>query len=324
MPEKHIDPHVHCRDWRQFYKSNISDVMKLARSQGVVAIFDMPNTDPLMIHNYHVEDRIKLAQLVGCDKGYYLYIGATKKPMQVMEAEEIATKNPKVVGIKYFTTGTNLISLTEEWEQKQMFNILSDCNYNGVVVAHCEKESLFKKNTWNPRRPWTWNDARPFIDEVEAAADQIEIATDAGFEGNLHITHASSSSTVDFVDQTRKKKKLNVTCGVTPHHLLYSTSDMRKMSEIDALMLKVNPPIRDETEMLLLRESLKEGKIDWIETDHAPHSFDDKIKRYASGIPSLNNYQFLLGKMREWGIPEQQISDMTYNNIKETFPKVVE
>jgi dihydroorotase len=233
MLEKHIDPHVHCRDWGQYYKATIKSVTDLARSQGVAAIFDMPNTDPLIISKKTVQDRIYQAQLEDCLDGYYLYIGVTNRPEQIREAAEIATNNPKVVGIKYFTTGKNQISLTKEWEQKQLFNVLSNCNYKGVVVAHCEKESMFKrcKNgelKWEPQYPWRWNNIRPIEAELGAVTDQEEYATDAGFEGNLHITHISSTKAVDAVDKFRKKKKIKTSCGATPHHLLFSTSDMRR------------------------------------------------------------------------------------------------
>jgi dihydroorotase len=326
MQEKRIDPHVHCRDWKQGYKATIKSVTNLARSQGVSAIFDMPNTDPLIISKKTVQDRIYQAEIEGCLQGYYFYIGATNRPEQIREAADIATNNPKVVGIKYFTTGNNAISLTKEWEQRQLFNVLSDCNYKGVVVAHCEKESLFKRTRkgkirWNPQKPWTWNDARPVEAEVAAVEDQGEYATDAGFGGILHTTHVSTSKAGDVVDRFRKKKKIRATCGVTPQHLLLSTSNMRGN---DGIFLKVNTPLRDKEEMLQLRGYLKDNKIDWVESDNAPHDFFDKVCFHSSGIQGLRFYQSLLHKMREWGIPEKKISDMTYYNIKKAFPKVVE
>jgi len=77
-----LDPHVHFRDGRQAYKMTIREGTLIARSQGVSAVFDMPNTDPPIIRGYDVAERLKLAQDQGCLDGYYLYIGATIDPNQ--------------------------------------------------------------------------------------------------------------------------------------------------------------------------------------------------------------------------------------------------
>jgi len=317
--QKHIDPHVHCRDWKQDYKATIKEVTGLARNHGVVAIFDMPNTDPPIISKYYVEERLKLAKDEGCFEGYYLYIGATNNSNQIKEAVEVATTNPKVVGIKYFTTGKGVLALTDESDQRKLYETLAECKYTGVLSVHCEKEKLFKNYRWNPQRPWSWNDARPPEAEIEAVKDQIEFATEAGFEGNLHILHVSTPGTVDIVDKARKN--IRITCGATPHHLLNSTSDMRGKAGI---MLKVNPPLRKKQDMFSLRQDLKNGEIDWIETDHAPHKPIEKLYFYTSGIPSLKDYSFLLQNLRDCGFSEKEISDLTYGNIKKVFTKVIE
>ena len=90
---KHIDPHVHCRDWSQSYKATIKSVTELARSQGIVAIFDMPNTEPPILTKALVEKRLQTAIDENCIDGYYLYMGITSKPEQIREAVETFNSN---------------------------------------------------------------------------------------------------------------------------------------------------------------------------------------------------------------------------------------
>ena len=173
---------------------------------------------------------------------------------------------------------------------------------------------------WDPKRPWTWDWARPPESEVEAVKDQIDFATDYEFLGTVHIPHVSVKETVDIVEKARSL--MFITCGVTPHHLNLSKNNMH---ENNGIMYKVNPPIREILHSSGLRDRLKMGKINWIETDHAPHTLEDKTERFMSGIPSLENYFDLLKKLkREWDFSFKQISDLTYYNIKKVFKKIIE
>ncbi len=98
----HIDPHVHCRDWDQSYKATISSVMETARRNGVVAIVDMPNTQPPITTMELVARRLRTAEKEGCSEGYYLYVGATSDPQQLADAVDIIDSNPKVLGMKLY------------------------------------------------------------------------------------------------------------------------------------------------------------------------------------------------------------------------------
>ena len=312
---KHIDPHVHCRDWEQSQKATIKSVCELARKQGIVAIFDMPNTKPPITSEELVEKRLELAKKENCLDMYFLYIGATQDPHQIEECVEVVKSNPKVVGIKmYAGKSVGDLTISEEKDQLKVYEWLSKCKYTGVLAVHCEKENLFKLELFDPDRPATWNLARPVEAEVESVKDQIKFAKRAGFKGTLHVCHVSAPQTVDVIEIARNE--INITCGVTPHHLLYSTSDMKGR---EGLMLKVNPPLRDERTVKLLRRYLKQEKIDWIESDHAPHTRDDKMLRYSSGIPSLNYYSEFLERLKVWGFTEDQIKKLTYKNIKRVF-----
>ncbi len=80
---KRIDPHVHFRDWNELYNSTIRDVMDLARSQGVVAVLDMPNIDPPILGPEEVEARLRTAKERAVYPGYYVYVAATPDARQL-------------------------------------------------------------------------------------------------------------------------------------------------------------------------------------------------------------------------------------------------
>lgn len=316
----YIDPHVHCRDFSQQYKATIKSTMQVAAKNGVVAICDMPNTDPPMISRDMIEKRLTLAQSEGVGDGYYVYIGVTSNPAQVREAVEVVNENPKVIGMKlYAGTSVGNLAVIRKDEQKAIYEGLAGCGYTGLIAVHCEKEDMFKMDLWDPKFPSTWNAARPPEAELESVKDQVELATAAGFKGTLHIPHISTPEAVDFV--YGKKDSIRITCGVTPHHLTYSTSDM---GGADGIMYKVNPPIRSPDRVAALRKRLWEGRIDWIETDHAPHTNDEKREKYMSGIRSLDNYADFIQGLASDGLPEDLIRKVTYGNIKRHYPKIIE
>ncbi|MFH0889862.1 MAG: dihydroorotase [Candidatus Aenigmatarchaeota archaeon] len=314
-----IDPHVHCRDWKQSYKATIGDVFSLAKSQGVNIIFDMPNTDPPIIYSVDVDRRLRTAEEQGVSEGYFLYIGVTSDRSQIREAVDVVKKNPKVVGLKMFAgRSVGDLSVIKESDQKTVYETLSKLDYRGVISVHCEKESLFRNDLWDPTRPETWNDARPEISEVESIRDQIKFAAQYSFKGTLHICHVSTPMSVDVIRKAKKRGKISIVCGATPHHLFYSTDDMAE----NGLMLKVNPPIRSAETRKNLMYELLDGRIDWIETDHAPHTIDEKLNEpYASGIRSLELYSELIKKLNTMGVPKERIDDLTYNNIVKVFRK---
>jgi len=312
-----IDPHVHFRDEEQAYKETISHGLKTAKEQGVDIVFDMPNTARPVIDEKRVKERLALVPK-GEEKRYYTYIGATKDEAQLRKAVELVKTNERVCGIKMFAgKSTGTLEILEEENQRKVYSTLAQAGYTGVIAVHCEKESLMKGN-FDCNQPFTHCLVRPENSEIESVRDQIKFATESNFKGTLHICHVSCKESVELVNEAKKSGKIKITCGVTPHHLLW---DCEKMKEPLGLLYKMNPPLRPEYDMMSLRESLKQGKIDWIETDHAPHTIGEKLHAgYLSGYPSLYLYKELIEKiLPEWGITPEQIENLTYKNIAKTF-----
>lgn len=311
-----IDPHVHCRDGKQAYKETIGNVFEIAKRNGIEKIFDMPNTDPPITHEKNVLERLKLVP-DKYKKDYYLYIGATSNISQLEEAIRCYNNYKEVIGLKlYAGKSVGDLAVIESDKQQIVYETLAKLNYTGVLAMHCEKESLLNSKLWDPKKPITHCYVRPPEAEIESVREQIDFAKHANFKGTLHICHVSCHESIDLIDAARSE--VRITCGATPHHLMW---DEEWMNRPMGLIYKMNPPLRDFERVKKLRKQLIIGKIDWIETDHAPHTNKEKFNHpYFSGYPSLYLYNFCVNVfLPKIGISKKQIEDLTYNNIYETF-----
>lgn len=312
-----IDPHEHLRDEEQSYKETIAHGLKVAKEQGVDIVLDMPNVARPVIDEKRLKERLALVPK-GEEERYYAYIGATKNEEQLKKAVELAKSNERVCGIKlYAGKSTGNLEIIEEEAQKKVYETLADCGYTGVIAVHCEKESEMKK-VFDPKNPFTHGLARPNEAEIESVRDQIKFATQTNFKGTFHVCHISCKKTIELVEETRRKGKIKITCGATPHHSLWSNEMFKRP---DGLLYRTVPPLRSPEDNAALREALVKGKIDWIETDHAPHAVGEKLfAGYPNGFPSLYLYKkFVEETLPSWGISERQIEDLTYKNIVKTY-----
>ncbi len=313
-----IDPHVHCRDGKQDYKETIAHVLDVAEEAGIGIVFDMPNTDPPITSWDRVRSRISLVPRDKKDR-YFLYMGLTSDPNQIRHAAKCCEDYPQVIGLKlYAGKSTGNLAVIDVESQQLVYRTLAQAGYEGVLAVHCEKEEYLKPHLWNPRRPITHDYARPIEAEVHSVKDQIAFALEAGFKGHLHVCHVTCSEVVRIIKEVRSN--LRISCGVTPHHLLFSC-DVNQQNILFGNFFKVNPPLRIEVQRELLVLSLKKGLIDWIETDHAPHSLGEKFSLpYSSGIPSLYFYRYLVEDfLPSIGVSGELIERMTCHNISAVF-----
>jgi dihydroorotase len=313
-----IDPHVHCRDGKmQSYKGTIKRVFEIAEKQGVGTIVDMPNTNPPIVSERCVKKRLKLVpeNHIG---NYFLYVGLTSKEEQIKEAVGCYKKFKEVIGFKLYAGKSvgNLAVISIE-DQKKIYDFLCDLGYEGVIAVHCEKEDLLRPDLWDPMSPISHSRARPKQAEIEAIKDQIVFIKEAGFKGTIHIVHVSCSESVKLIDKARKEG-IKITCGVAPHHIMWNNE---RLARPDGLLYKMNPPLRSKEDVDELRVRLIEEKIDWVETDHAPHTILEKLyPPYLSGFPSLGLYKEFVEKfLPSIGASEELIRKMTSDNIYKVF-----
>jgi dihydroorotase len=322
-----IDPHVHLRDGGQAAKETLVHGLSVAWRAGLDGVFEMPNTDPPLTTRDAILRRIDSADAalgtLGVGLFHGVYAGITAVPRQIEEIVKTWRELfPRVVGLKMFaghSTGSMGLPLREE--QALVYRTLAALGFAGVLAVHCEKEGMLRPTDWDPARPVTHAQARPPAAEVASVDDQLQLASRAHFEGTLHVCHISTPWALDLLrgrhrGETDEAPGVRVTCGLTPHHALL---DANMLEEPEGMLLKVNPPLRPRPMPAMMLRRLFDGDIDWIESDHAPHTRADKLEGFASGIPGLPFLPVFLGMLAELGMPAAKIRRLSHDAICATF-----
>ena len=308
------DPHVHLRDWNQSRKETVVHGMLTGAMAGFDVFFDMPNCNPPLTDRSTVEKRIQLGEKAekelekqGYDVHYHVYCGITEDSNQIWEMVRAYNDLfPRVCGMKMFASqSTGNMGIIDPEAQKSVYRTLAEENYRGVIAVHCENESLFR-----PGEP-THSLRRPPESEQASVRDQIRFAEEAGFKGTLHIAHISTAGALEAVREARKRGIIRITCGATPHHILLNVDN-------ESAIVKMNPPLRDEENRKAIWNAIFDGTIDWIESDHAPHTLADK-ENGASGLPGFEGMLIVIRKLRKAGMSKQRLTELLCTNALKDF-----
>ncbi len=316
-----VDPHVHLRDWNDSNKETIYHGLKVAYDCGINEVFDMPNTNPPLISREAILDRLSLAneaimRLNKKDISYHIYAGLTKEPKQISHIVNVYNELfPLVIGLKLFaghsTGGMGIIS---DKDQHLVFDTLVKENYKGVLTIHCEKESLLDNSKFNIKDLSSQSIARAKVAEIESIKDIINLAKTSKFEGTIHVAHLSTKEGLELIQREKENdNSFKISCAVTAHHALLTKTDANNKS-----YAKMNPPLRDEEDRQALFNALLNGGIDFIESDHAPHTLEDKRKG-ASGVPGFSGSLLLIKALIDSGISRSRIKDLMGRNVYKIF-----
>jgi len=331
-----IDPHSHLRDGKQAYKETVKHGLEVGYRAGLDAVFEMPNTDPALTSEKTIEERLVLADDVLPEIPIFhgVYAGITADPKQIEEVVEVYNRHRetdyRVVGLKMFAGhSTGNMGIIDGWKQLGVYQKLAELDYRGVLAVHCEKESFLLPGFWDASDPFTHTLARPAVAESASIADQIRFAKMAGYKGTLHICHISNPRALRYIESIREDVPFKITVGLTPHHAVLYDEMMSKdrVPVEDGLLLKMNPPLRTKAMQEYMFQALLDGRIDWVETDHAPHSLAEKTGKvfkdgepvYASGIPGFAFYPVFIRLLRAKLMSEEQIYAVTHDNIVKAF-----
>jgi len=307
-----VDFHWHARDWKESHKETVKHSLELAYASGGLALGVMPNTQPPLSTLDICRDYLELADNVGFPVQLYVHIALTADLEQVRHAVEATRKEPKICGMKmYFGHSTGNLGIPRRDMQYWVLETLVREGFTGVLVGHLEKQNLLQDSLYNPEHPITWSrDCRQEIAEIAGFAEAVEILEEAHFAGKFHVAHVSTLQVVDFINTYRGP--LQLSCGITPHHLFLNES---YLARVDGAWYKCNPPLRSvETQQGLL-ERLMQGKIPIIESDHAPHTAEDKEKSLpASGIASGLAWPELRSYLCGLGMSEERLKEVIFQN----------
>lgn len=275
-----IDPQVHFREPGLEHKEDLFTASCACAKGGVTSFLEMPNTRPLTTTQAALDDKLQRAA-AKCLVNYGFFIGATAENLPDLRLAHPAC------GIKIFM-GSNHGALLVEQEEvldKIFYRDVNDPTAeNRLIAVHAEdqerirqRRKLFAGNT-NPA-------VHSEIQDNQAAlqATQLALKLSKRYQRNLHILHLS---TADEAELLRQDKPAWVTAEVTPQHLLLSTDSY----EILGTLAQMNPPLRSPHNPEVLWQALLDGVIDFIATDHAPHTLEEKAQPYPqspSGMPGV-------------------------------------
>ncbi len=272
-----IDIHVHLREPGFEHKETIETGTKSAAAGGFTTVACMPNTNPT-IHSKKTVELIKnRAKEVG--KSNVLVIGSITKDLHGMELSEI--ENMHEAGIVAISddgkTPMKEEIMIQAFKKARKFNI--------PLISHCEDHNLSKDGSINEGKA----SERTKIKGIPAAAEYLIVKRDIELseklKTKLHIAHVSTKEAVELI-RGAKHRGVDVTSEAAPHHFIL-TDDIVTHHNTYA---KVNPPIRSQEDVDAVVEGLRDGTIDIIATDHAPHDEDSKkvdFNKAAFGITGL-------------------------------------
>ncbi len=277
-----IDIHVHLRDQGKTREEDFYTGTAAAAAGGVTTVLDMPNNKPVTMNVGSLKRRMKVAERkILVDVGFY-----SEFPENIIETSEIVNEGALAFKL-YMAEQIGGVDVDDDQALLEAFKIPSRLKV--PVAVHAEDRLTLKKAEDEFRRS-NRNDIEAFLKahsenvEVKAVRRLLKIAEQAGV--HLHICHVSTGDALKLIVDA-KKAGLPLTCETTPHHLFLSVDDLRR---IGPMALTV-PPIREKQHPEALWNGIKEGYIDILASDHAPHTYKEKkadsVWNVKVGIPGL-------------------------------------
>jgi dihydroorotase len=263
-----IDAHVHLRDEGKAYKEDFCSGTAAAAAGGFTTVLDMPNNEPVTMSKETLRNRMEKAQRkILVNVGFY-----SEFPKEMREIAEIVKQG--AVAFKLFMTeqvgGLNID------DNDALFGAFRIAGKLKVTVAvHAEDKPTLRHKIDELRKAGR-NDIEAYLKahsedvEVKAIKRLIGIAEKA--KVHLHFCHTTTEKGLEAIIDG-KKAEMPLTCETTPHNLLLSTGDLKRIGTLAITM----PPVREKQHIAVLWKGIEGGWIDTLGSDHAPHSLQEKM-----------------------------------------------
>ncbi|MBQ7226173.1 MAG: dihydroorotase [Clostridia bacterium] len=257
------DVHVHFREPGFSYKETIKSGSLSAANGGFTDVCTMPNLDPVpdSVENINKQlDIIRRDAVIGVHP--YASITVNQDGKELSDLDGL-----KDLCIAYSDDGRGVQS------DEMMESAMLKAKANGkMIVAHCEVNSLLGGGYIHDGEFCRLHGMKGICSESEWRQVERDIALAKKTGCAYHVCHISTKETVELIRKA-KAEVVDITCETAPHYLVYNDMDLQDLGRF-----KMNPPIRSESDRLALIEGIKDGTIDMIATDHAPHSYEEKTK----------------------------------------------
>ncbi len=262
-----VDPHVHLREPGQTHKETIQTGSWAAAAGGFTTVVCMPNTSP-------VADSVGTIQYIvdAIERESVVHIHPTGCITLGQKGEALAPIGSlKRGGVVAITDDGNCVQNNELMRRAVEYAGMFDL----PVMDHCQDDALTKGAVMHEGVVSTRLGLRGW----PAAAEDIIVSRDVILSththAHIHLQHISSATAVDIIRRA-KQRKVNITAEATPHHLALTDAGLLGYDT----NFKMNPPLRAESDRRALIEGIKDGTIDCVATDHAPHTNYEKDKEF--------------------------------------------
>lgn len=277
-----IDVHVHLRDEGKAYKEDFYSGTAAAAAGGITTVFDMPNNNPVTMSVEALKNRMEKAEKkILVNVGFY-----SEFPKKNSEIEKIIAEG--AVAFKLFMAEqVGGLNIDDDGALLKAFGIAARMKV--PIAVHAEDKSSLKEAE-NKLKRANCNDIDAFLKahsanaEAKAVKRILSIAKQIG--ARIHFCHVSTEDGLSIIVD-EKKKGMPITCEATPHHLLISSDELKRIGTLALTM----PPVREKHHLAVLWKGIKNGWIAIIASDHAPHALDEKkansIWDVKVGVPGL-------------------------------------
>jgi len=287
-----VDLHCHLREPGFEDKETIATGTRAGAGGGFTTVCCMPNTNPPLDNQSSLDYVRKTAERDGVVR--VLPIGCITRDRRGKELTEMS-ELAELGAIGFSDDGDPVAS------SRIMSLAMEYCRDLGLpIIDHCEDKELSDDGLMNEG----WVSTRLGLKGIPAAAEEIVVARDLALAqltgARLHIAHVSTKGSVELILRA-KEKGIAVTAEATPHHLTLTEKRVMgwQSGKTDQLSYdtnaKVNPPLRSEEDVAALIEGLKDGIIDIIATDHAPHTLVDKMCEFGLAAFGISGLETALG-----------------------------
>ncbi len=288
-----IDDQVHFRDPGLTHKGDIYTESKAAVAGGVTSYMEMPNTMPPALSQELLEEKYLMASEKSL-ANFSFYMGTSNENID----EVLKTDPAKHCGIKIFmgaSTGNLLVDNPETLDT--LFKKAPT-----LVAVHCEDESTIKENSARFKKKYGDDipvEFHPEIRSEEACYRSSSLAVSLARKHNtrLHVLHLSTANEMVLFEEDVPLKEKRITGEACVHHLWFSDEDYKKLGA----KIKWNPAIKSAADRDALWQALKEGRLDVVATDHAPHTLEEKSDTYFKAPSGGPLVQHSLTAMIEMG-----------------------
>jgi dihydroorotase len=309
-----IDDQVHFREPGLTNKGDLATESAAAVAGGITSFMDMPNVNPQTTTREALADKYELAK-GRCSANYGFYLGATNRNIEEIKALQVG----EACGIKAFmgaSTGDMLV------DDPQVLDRLFE-SAPVIILTHCEHSPTIWDNEAKAKEEFGENvpmSEHPKIRSAAACLTSSSIATELArrHDALLHVLHLTTAIEMRLFSKAPHTEK-RITAEVCVHHLWFDES---RYEDLGA-RIKCNPAIKTAEDRAALVAAVKDGQIDIIATDHAPHTRAEKQKTYfkcPAGLPLVQHALLVLFDLANDGqIPLQTIAQKTSHAVADIF-----